>query len=161
MRSFRCLYTKGSFVADSDKQAESIWRFLYFRISDIVMFLLHHSCSTVGCFVVWQIQEASMGSHFAPALWGLVAAFQEYCFHRALQGMGTQRRLLDNSRYVDNRVLLLFPGWRQLPPWDLFTRLDFLPILLEEVDDSEILGCQISTSQRSITVRQPFDLVFF
>ena len=38
--------------------------------------MLHHSCSTVGCFVVWQIQEASMGSHFAPALCGLVAAFR-------------------------------------------------------------------------------------
>ena len=32
-------------------------------------------------------------------------------------------------------------------------------ILLEEVDDSEILGCTISTIHRTITVRQQKDLV--
>ncbi len=102
-----------------------------------------------------------MGSHFAPALCGLVAAFQVYCFHKAFQGMRTHHRLLHNSRYVDNRVLLHFPGWRDSYPWNLFTQLDFYeaPILLEEVDDSEILGCTISTTQRTITVRQPKDLV--
>ena len=44
---------------------------------------------------------------------------------------------------------------------NLFTKLDFYeaPILLEEVDDTEILGCTISTTQRTITVRQPKDLV--
>ena len=102
-----------------------------------------------------------MGSHFAPALCGLVAAFQEYCFHKAFSGMRTHHKLLHNSRYVDNRVLMHFPGWRETYPWNLFTKLDFdeAPILLEEVDDSEILGCTISTIQRTITVRQPKDLV--
>ena len=54
-----------------------------------------------------------------------------------------------------------FPGWREHSPWDIFTQLDFYnpPFLLEEVDDSEILGCHISTEQRSITFRQPVDLV--
>ncbi len=75
--------------------------------------------------------------------------------------MRAHHRLLRNSRYVDNRVLLHFPGWRNYSPWNLFTQLDFYeaPILLEEVDDSEILGCTISTIQRTITVRQPQDLV--
>jgi len=75
--------------------------------------------------------------------------------------MKTFNRLLHNSRYVDNRVMMHFPDWRHQPPWDVFTRLDFYnpPILLEEVDDSEILGCHISTHQRSITIRQPLDLV--
>jgi len=59
-------------------------------------FMLH--CGMLCCLA--DSRSASMGSHFAPALCGLVAAFQEYCFHRALQGMGTQQRLLDNSRYV-------------------------------------------------------------
>ncbi len=42
-----------------------------------------------------------------------------------------------------------------------FPKLDFYeaPILPEEVDDTEILGCIISTTQRTITVRQPRDLV--
>lgn len=63
--------------------------------------------------------------------------------------MKTFHRLLRNSR------------WRLQQPWDIFTRLDFYnpTILLEEVDDSEILGCHISTEQRSITIRQPLDLV--
>ena len=102
-----------------------------------------------------------MGSHFAPALCGLVAAFQEYCFRKAFHGMRTHHKLLHNSRYVDNRVLLHFPGWRDNYPWTLCTKLDFYeaPILLEEVDDTEILGCTISTTQRTITVRQPKDLV--
>lgn len=54
-----------------------------------------------------------------------------------------------------------FPGWRQHSPWNIFTQLDFYnpPILLEEVDDSEILGCHISTEQRTIAIRQPVDLV--
>ena len=39
----------------------------------------------------------------------------------------------------------------------IFTKRQFY--LLEEVDDSEILGCTISTIQRTITVRQPKDLV--
>ena len=73
----------------------------------------------------------------------------------------THHKLLHNSRYVDNRVLLHFPGWREHYPWSLFTKLDFYeaPILVEEVDDTEILGCIISTAQRTITVRQPKDLV--
>lgn len=59
------------------------------QISDIVMFLLHaiHAPLWDG-FVVWQIQEASMGSHFAPALCGLVAAFQEILFPPSLSRHG-------------------------------------------------------------------------
>ena len=138
-----------------------VFRRLLDHIPKIAEFLLKHSYFTVGGLVFRQIQGASMGSHFAPALCGLVAAFQEYCFHKAFQGMRTHHRLLHNSRYVDNRVLLHFPGWRDSYPWNLFTQLDFYeaPILLEEVDDSEILGCTISTIQRTITVRQPKDLV--
>ena len=131
------------------------------QIPKITEFLLKHSYFTVGNLVFRQIQGASMGSHFAPALCGLVAAFQEYCFHKSFNGMRTHHKLLHNSRYVDNRVLLHFPGWRDHYPWNLFTKLDFYeaPILLEEVDDTEILGCIISTTQRTITVRQPKDLV--
>jgi len=131
------------------------------EIPTMVIFLLQHSYLTVGNYVFRQIQGASMGSQFAPALCGLVAAFQEYCFFKAFQGMKTFNRLLRNSRYVDNRVMMHFPEWRQQPPWNIFTKLDFYnpPILLEEVDDSEILGCHISTEQRSITIRQPLDLV--
>ncbi len=131
------------------------------RIPKITEFLLKHSYFTVGSMIFRQIQGASMGSHFVPALCGLVAAFQEYCFHKAFSGMRTHHKLLHNSRYLDNRVLMHFPGWRETYPWNLFTKLDFYeaPILLEEVDDSEILGCTISTIQRTITVRQPKDLV--
>jgi len=131
------------------------------EIPTMVVFLLQNSYLTVGNYVFRQIQGASMGSQFAPALCGLVAAFQEYRFFKAFQGMKTVNRLLRNSRYVDNRIMMHFPDWRQHQPWDTFTRLDFYnpPILLEEVDDSEILGCHISTEQRSITIRQPLDLV--
>ncbi len=55
------------------------------HIPKITDFLLRHSYFTVGGLVFRQIQGASMGSHFAPALCGLVAAFQEYCFHKAFQ----------------------------------------------------------------------------
>ena len=134
-------------------------KYMNIKLSEIptmVIFLLQHSYLTVGNYVFRQIQGASMGSQFAPALCGLVAAFQEYCFFKAFQGMKTFNRLLHNSRYVDNRVMMHFPEWRQQQPWDIFTKLDFYnpPILLEEVDDSEILGCQLS-----ITIRQPLDLV--
>ena len=139
-------------------------RYMNIKLSEsptMVIFLLQNSYLTVGNHVFRQIQGASMGSQFAPALCGLVAAFQEYCFFKAFQGMKTFNRLLHNSRDVDNRVMMHFPDWRQHQPWDIFTRLDFYnpPILLEEVDDSEILGCHISTQQRSITIRQPLDLV--
>ena len=139
-------------------------RYMNIKLSEIptmVTFLLKNSYLTIGNHVFRQIQGASMGSQFAPALCGLVAAFQEYCFFKAFQGMKTFNRLLHNSRYVDNRVMMHFPDWRHHQPWDVFTRLDFYnpPILLEEVDDSEILGCHISTQQRSITIRQPLDLV--
>ena len=129
------------------------------QIPKITEFLLKHSYFTVGNLVFRQIQGASMGSHFAPALCGLVAAFQEYCFHKSFNGMRTHHKLLHNSRYVDNRVLLHFPGWRDHYPWNLFTKLDFYEAPIEEVDDTEILGCIISTAQRTITVRQPKDLV--
>ena len=125
-------------------------RYMNIKLSEIptmVIFLLQHSYLTVGNYVFRQIQGASMGSQFAPALCGLVAAFQEYCFFKAFQGMNTFNRLLHNSRYVDNRVMMHFPEWRQQQPWNIFTKLDFYnsPILQEEVDDSEILGCHIST----------------
>ena len=139
-------------------------RYLNIKLAEIpqlVIFLLQQSYLTVGSHVFRQIQGASMGSQFAPALCGLVAAFQEYCFFKAFTGMRTFHRLLHNTRYVDNRIMMDFPGWRQHPPWDLFTALDFYnpPTLLEEVNDSEILGCHISTEQRTITIRQPLDLV--
>ena len=59
------------------------------HIPKITEFLLKHSYFTVGGMVFRQIQGASMGSHFAPALCGLVAALQEYCFHKAFHGKCT------------------------------------------------------------------------
>ena len=95
-------------------------RFLNIHLQDIptmVIFLLKRSYLTVGSYIFRQIQGASMGSQFAPALCGLVAAFQENCFHKAFhQGMITFNRDLHNSRYVDNRALLHFPGWRRCQP---------------------------------------------
>lgn len=139
-------------------------RYLNLKVSEIptlVIFLLEHFYLTVGTHVFRKIQGASMGSRFAPALCGLVAAFQEYGFFKAFEGMRAVHRLLHNTRYVDNRIMMDFPGWRQHSHEDMFTQLDFYnpPILLEEVDDSEILGCNISTEQRTITIRQPAELV--
>ena len=116
--------------------------YLNIKLSDIpkmVIFLLKHSYLTVGNHVFRQIQGASMGSQFAPALCGLDENFQS---------------TLAQSHYDALPRLANAPTMGHLhQTWLLQSS-----ILLEEVDDSEILGCHISTEQRSITIRQPLDL---
>ena len=107
-----------------------------------------------------QIQGASMGSHFAPAMCGLVAACQEYCFQKAFRDLINSHNLLLNARYVDNRAMVGMPFWRDSYHWNSFTREDFYgrPILLEEVVDPVLLGCHIDLNQRTCTVRLDNDL---
>lgn len=64
---------------------------------------------------------------------------------------------LNTSIANEDRTQRIFRGRFRQGPWDIFTRLDFYehPILLEEADDSEILGRNISVEQTSITIRQP------
>ena len=101
-----------------------------------------------------------MGSHFAPALCGLVAACQEYCFQKAFRDLINSHNLLLNARYVDNRAMVGMPFWRDSYHWNSFTREDFYgrPILLEEVVDPVLLGCHIDLDQRTCTVRLDNDL---
>ena len=125
-----------------------------------VNFLLAHSFFSIGRMLFQQIQGASMGSHFAPALCGLVAACQEYCFQKAFRDLINSHNLLLNARYVDNRAMVGMPFWRDSYHWNSFTREDFYgrPILLEEVVDPVLLGCHIDLNQRTCTVRLDNDL---
>ena len=125
-----------------------------------VNFLLAHSFFFIGRMLFQQIQGASMGSHFAPALCGLVAACQEYCFQKAFRDLINSHNLLLNARYVDNRAMVGMPFWRDSYHWNSFAREDFYgrPILLEEVVDPVLLGCHIDLNQRTCTVRLDNDL---
>ena len=125
-----------------------------------VQFLLSHSYFTVGYSCFRQVQGASMGSHFAPALCGLVAVLQEYFFTSAFQCGLRDSRLWLNLRYVDNRVMLGVEKFQSFQPWNTWCDLAFYepPIWLEPVSDSQILGCTVSVLQRALTVQLSHDM---
>ena len=126
----------------------------------MVSFLLRNSYFMVGRHLFKQVQGASMGSHFAPALCGLVAACQEHIFSKTFEDMIAANRLLCNTRYVDNRAMMGFGSWRCSPIWSVFTHAEFYgaPILLEEVSDPILLGVHVDTDQRTTTVRFHHDM---
>ena len=126
----------------------------------MVSFLLRNSYFMVGRHLFKQVQGASMGSHFAPALCGLVAACQEHIFSKTFKDMIAANRLLCNTRYVDNRAMMGFGSWLCSPIWSVFTHAEFYgaPILLEEVSDPILLGVHVDTDQRTTTVRFHHDM---
>ena len=132
------------------------------RLGDILpicSFLLNHSFFTVGMSTFLQKRGASMGSQWAPIFCAAVALMREHTF------LSCFRQFTNNStfhhRYVDNRVMLLPVGhWNS--EMQLFWNLSFYspPILLEQVEGSELLGYNADVLQRTTTYLQPVDKAF-
>ena len=100
-----------------------------------------------------------MGSPLAPALCSAVALFREYCFLRSFPSASWRyaTSLALRARYVDN---VFFIGPTHMLHTDSFKAIaqPFFygrPLEMEYVTDETLLGFALSTSQRTITFRQP------
>ena len=125
----------------------------------LVSHLLDSSYFTVGSTVFRQCRGASMGSPLAPALCSAVALFREYCFLRSSPSASWRyaTSLALRARYVDN---VFFIGPTHMLHTDSFQAIaqPFFygrPLEMEYVTDETLLGFALSTSQRTITFRQP------
>ena len=126
---------------------------------DLVHHLLESSYFTVGLTVFRQCQGASMGSPLAPALCSAVALFREYCFlssfpsssWRYATGLTLRARYVDNVFFLGPAHTLHTDSFQAIAQPFFYGR----PLEMEYVADETLLGFTLSTSQRTITFRQP------
>ena len=125
----------------------------------LVSHLLDSSYFTVGLTVFRQCQVASMGSPLAPALRSAVALFREYCFLRSFPtsswryatGLALRARYVDNVFFLGPTHMLHTDSFKAIAQPFFYGR----PLEMEYVTDETLLGFVLSTSQRTITYRQP------
>ena len=128
-------------------------------LPDLVSHLLESSDFTVGLTVFRQCQGASMGSPLAPALCSAVALFREYCFLRSFPssswryatGLALRARYVDNVFFLGPAHMLRTDSFQAIAQPFFYGR----PLEMEYVADETLLGFALSTSQRTITFRQP------
>ena len=128
-------------------------------LPDLVAHLLDSSYFTVGLTVFRQCQGASMGSPLAPALGSAVALFREHCFLRSFPtsswcyatGLALRARYVDNVFFLGPVHMLHTDSFQAIAQPFFYGR----PLEMEYVTDETLLGFVLSTSQRTITFRQP------
>ena len=128
-------------------------------LPDLVTHLLASSYPTAGLTVFRQCQGASMGSPLAPALCSAVALFREYCFLRSFPtfswryatGLALRARYVDNVFFLGPTHMLHTDSFRSIAQPFFYGR----PLEMEFVPEDTLLGFILSTSQRTITFRQP------
>lgn len=130
-------------------------QYMNIKLSDIpkmVIFLLHHSYLTVGTRSIY-------GKSICTSTVDWWQPFRNIVFSEPLSrdaGLpppSTQLSLCGQPHHDGSTWMATTPTLGYLHQIGLNP-----PTLLEEVDDSEILGCHV-TEQRSIAIRQPLDLV--
>ena len=100
-----------------------------------------------------------MGSPLAPALCSAVALFREYCFlssfpsssWRYATGLALRARYVDNVFFLGPAHMLHTDSFQAIAQPFFYGR----PLEMEYVADETLLGFTLSTSQRTITFRQP------
>ena len=100
-----------------------------------------------------------MGSPLAPALCSAVALFREYCFLRSFPtsswryatGVALRARYVDNVFFLGPTHMLHTDSFQAIAQPFFYGR----PLEMEYVTDETLLGFVLSTSQRTITFRQP------
>ena len=125
----------------------------------LVSHLLDSSYFTVGLTVFRQCQRASMGSPLAPALCSAVALFREDCFLRSFPtsswryatGSALRARYVDNVFFIGSTHMLHTDSFKAIAQPFFYGR----PLDMKYVTDETLLGFVLSTSQRTITFRQP------
>ena len=129
-------------------------------LQDIVMltkFLSQNAYLSVGQVVLRQVQGVSMGSQLAPAFCSTVAMLMEDQWQRITRSMQTLEPMALHSRYVDNRIMVLTEHQHLSHVHQAFRRLDLYrpPLLLEDVEDSEILGFECCAEARQLRMLLP------
>ena len=100
-----------------------------------------------------------MGSPLAPALCSAVALFREHCFLRSFPtsswcyatGLALRARYVDNVFFLGPVHMLHTDSFQAIAQPFFYGR----PLEMEYVTDETLLGFVLSTSQRTITFRQP------
>ena len=117
------------------------------------------SCIFQACNSYYkQIQGAGIGSQLSPALCNVAITLIEHTWHTTYHEFLQQPSLhLFNTRYVDNRYILLNEQFRQTLPITTLAPPDFYehPVEIEPVDDDHLLGFHIDPLNRTVTFQLP------
>ena len=99
-----------------------------------------------------QIQGAGIGSQLSPALCNVAITLIEHSWHEAHHTFLQQPNLhLFNTRYVDNRYILINDHFRQSLPITTLAHPDFYgnPVQIETVEDDHLSGFLINPQTRT------------
>ena len=117
------------------------------------------SCIFQACNSYYkQIQGARIGSRLSPALCNVAITLIEHSWrHTYLTFLQQPSLHLFNTRYVDNRYILLNEHFRQSLPITTLARPEFYehPIEIEPVEDDHLLGFHTDPLNRNVTFQLP------
>ena len=105
-----------------------------------------------------QIQGAGIGSQLSPALCNVAITLIEHSWHQTYHIFLHQPSIhLFNTRYVDNRYILLNEHFRQALPITTLAHPEFYgdPVEIEPVEDNHLLGFHIDPLNRTVTFQLP------
>ena len=118
-----------------------------------------HSCIFQACNTYYkQIQGAGIGSQLSPALCNVAITLIEHTWQTTYHNFLHQPSLhLLNTRYVDNRYILLNEQYRSALPITTLAHPEFYeqPVEIEPVDDDHLLGFLIDPLNRTVTFQLP------
>ena len=117
------------------------------------------SCIFQACNTYYkQIQGAGIGSQLSPALCNVAITLIEHTWQTTYHTFLQQPSLhLLNTRYVDNRYILLNEQYRSALPITTLAHPDFYehPVEIEPVDDDHLLGFLIDPTQQNSHLSTP------
>ena len=117
------------------------------------------SCIFQACNTYYQqIQGAGIGSQLSPALCNVAITLIEHTWQTTYHTFLQQPSLhLFNTRYVDNRYILLNEQYRSALPITTLAHPDLYehPVEIEPVNDDHLLGFLIDPLHRTVTFQLP------
>ena len=103
---------------------QKLHKYIHFLdIPSLVKYFIDHSYLIVLGMVFKQFRGAPIGSQTAPAICNYTVAFEEYVWQATYEV--TKRSNVLATRYVDNRLLLLFEEIADTEPFRRLTNLMF------------------------------------
>ena len=128
-------------------------------IWEITQYVLKCSYFTSQQQVYKQTRGSPMGHPMSPVLCHMVCCVEEHQWHETYRIALASCAILDRftKRYVDDRICILPQSWAYTSPWGEFLQTEFYgpPILLEEQEEPNYLGCNIDLRRKEVRLILP------
>ena len=128
-------------------------------IWDIAQYVLKCSYFTSQQQVYKQTRGSPMGHPMSPVLCHMVCCVEEHQWYNTYRSMLASSQIFNKftKRYVDDRICILPTTWACTVPWNEFLQTEFYgpPILLEEQDHTDYLGCSIDLQHGEVQLILP------